>query len=126
MEKSSYYRYIGKQRFGTHNFSCKWGPTTFTFRKRKLPSGVPKEKNIKLISKDPTWKIEHDHFFKLIKNKTKTNFENDIWIYKLLKMEKYEITCYWVCGHVTFGVKYAVAVARKNLKLFATMKTYLQ
>ena len=68
---------------------CKWGPTTFTLRKRKLPSGVPIEKNIKLISKDPTWKLEHDHFFKLIKNKTKTNFENDIWIFKLLKkMEK--------------------------------------
>ena len=68
---------------------CKWGPTNFTLRKRKLPSGIPFEKNKTLISKDPTWKLEHDHFFKLIKKKVKTNFENDIWIFKILKnMEK--------------------------------------
>ena len=35
--------------------------------------------------KDPTWQIEHDYFFRLIKNKTKTNFDNDIWIFKTLK-----------------------------------------
>ena len=35
--------------------------------------------------KDPTWKLEHDHFFKLIKKKTKTSFKNDIWIFKVLK-----------------------------------------
>ena len=39
--------------------------------------------------KDPTWKLEHNYFFNLIKKKTKTNFENDIWIFKeLKKMEK--------------------------------------
>lgn len=64
---------------------CKWGPTNFTLRKRKLPSGTPSEKNKTLIMKDPTWKLEHNHFFKLIRNKTKTNFENDIWIFKTLK-----------------------------------------
>jgi scyllo-inositol 2-dehydrogenase (NADP+) len=68
---------------------CKWGPTNFTLRKRKLPSGIPIEKNKTLITKDPTWKLEHNHFFKLIKKKVKTNFENDIWIFKILKkMEK--------------------------------------
>ncbi len=64
---------------------CKWGPTSFCFRKRKLPSGNPAEKTKTLIMKDPTWQIEHDHFFRLIKNKTKTNFDNDIWIFKTLK-----------------------------------------
>ena len=68
---------------------CKWGPTNFILRKRKLPSGIPLEKNKSLITKDPTWKLEHNHFFKLIKKKVKTNFENDIWIFKILKkMEK--------------------------------------
>ena len=68
---------------------CKWGPTSFTTRKRILPSGFPIEKTKTLIMKDPTWRAEHDHFFKLLKKKTKTNFKNDIWIFKTLKkMEK--------------------------------------
>ena len=68
---------------------CKWGPTSFTVRRRIFPSGLPKEKIKTLIMKDPTWKLEHDHFFKLIKKKTKTSFKNDIWIFKVLKkMEK--------------------------------------
>lgn len=68
---------------------CKWGPTSFFLRKRRLPSGIPLEKIKTLIMKDPTWKLEHNYFFNLIKKKTKTNFENDIWIFKeLKKMEK--------------------------------------
>ncbi len=64
---------------------CKWGPTTLTVRRRVFPSGSPKEKIKTLIMKDPTWKLEHDYFFKLIKKKTKTSFKNDIWIFKILK-----------------------------------------
>jgi predicted dehydrogenase len=68
---------------------CKWGPTNFIIRKRKLPSGIPSENKETLIMKDPTWKLEHNHFFDLIRKKIKTNFKNDIWIFKeLKKMEK--------------------------------------
>ena len=64
---------------------CKWGPTTFYLRKRKFPSGAPSEKVKTLTIKDPTWKQEHNYFIKLIKNKAKTNFKNDIWIFKIIK-----------------------------------------
>ena len=68
---------------------CKWGPSTLTVRKRKFPSGIPNENNKVLKMKDPTWKLEHKHFFNLIKKRKKTNLSHDIWIYKELKrMEK--------------------------------------
>jgi len=70
---------------------CKWGPTSFNLRKRKLPSGVPIEKTKTLIMKDPTWKLEHNYFFNLVRKKTKTNFKNDIWIFKTLKKLEKEI-----------------------------------
>ena len=64
---------------------CKWGPTQIIIRKRKLPSGIPSEKKLTLSIKDPTWSLEHKYFFDLIKRGVKTNFNNDIWIYKSLK-----------------------------------------
>jgi predicted dehydrogenase len=68
---------------------CKWGPTSFAIRKRKLPAGIPSENKKTLIMKDPTWKLEHIHFFDLVRKKTKTDFKDDIWIFKeLKKMEK--------------------------------------
>ena len=58
---------------------CKWGPSTFTVRMRKLPSGRPEETVETLEQPDPTWKIEFDHFIQLCKTGG-TNLENDLWI----------------------------------------------
>jgi len=53
---------------------CKWGPSTFTYRERILPSGRPVEHQETLVSPDPTWKIEYDYFKALIK----TNAGSDL------------------------------------------------
>jgi predicted dehydrogenase len=60
---------------------CKWGPTTFMTRERKLPSGRPEESKSTLVKADPTWQFEYDHF----KNTClfpATNLSNDIYIHK--------------------------------------------
>lgn len=54
---------------------CKWGPTTFTHRKRILPSGRPNEESKILISEDPTWEVEYNHFKDLVKFKKVINFD---------------------------------------------------
>ncbi|MBY0430657.1 MAG: Gfo/Idh/MocA family oxidoreductase [Rhodospirillales bacterium] len=41
---------------------CKWGPSTFTLRRRVLPSGRPPEEALTLIQPDPTWELEYAHF----------------------------------------------------------------
>ena len=64
---------------------CKWGPSTLKILQRKLPSGQPKEKKIIIKKKDPTWILEHKHFFTLLKLRKKNNFSKDIWINKNLK-----------------------------------------
>jgi len=64
---------------------CKWGPSTFTFRERVLPSGRPPENKITLINDDPTWKSEYEHFSLLCSQKSAGNLENDILINKMLK-----------------------------------------
>ncbi len=67
------------------NCLCKWGPSTLTFRRRILPSGVPKEKNKTIISKDPTWQKELNFFINQIKHKKQISLENDKFIFKNLK-----------------------------------------
>lgn len=62
---------------------CKWGPSTFTFRDRKLPSGRPDEESITLVQPDPTWELEYEHF-KTICREGSGNIENDIWINRTL------------------------------------------
>jgi predicted dehydrogenase len=37
---------------------CKWGPSSFTLRRRVLPSGRPPEDTITLVQDDPTWELE--------------------------------------------------------------------
>lgn len=58
---------------------CKWGPSTFTYRKRVLPSGRPDETSSVLIQPDPTWQSEWQHFLSLCESGS-SNIDNDIWI----------------------------------------------
>ena len=62
---------------------CKWGPSTFTYRDRNLPSGRPDEESIILIESDPTWALEYAYFKDLCK-KGISNIKNDIWINRTL------------------------------------------
>ncbi len=41
---------------------CKWGPSSFTVRKRALPSGKPDEETATVECPDPTWAAEYQHF----------------------------------------------------------------
>ena len=62
---------------------CKWGPSTFTLRDRKLPSGRPDEESVTLVQSDPTWDLEYQHFKHLCESRS-SNIENDIWINTVL------------------------------------------
>lgn len=63
---------------------CKWGPTSFIYRKRVYPSGKPKEIKKVLVKSDPTWLSEINYFKKLKKNKKFTDFDKNLWIQKQL------------------------------------------
>lgn len=58
---------------------CKWGPSTFCERDRKLPSGRPDEMSVTLVQPDPTWADEYEHFKNLCKS-GQNNIQNDIWV----------------------------------------------
>ncbi len=58
---------------------CKWGPSTFTYRNRVLPSGRPDESASVLIQADPTWEAEWI-YFKTLCETAGNNIDNDIWI----------------------------------------------
>ena len=62
---------------------CKWGPSTFTFRQRILPSGRPPEESVTLVEPDPTWAVEYDHF-KALCAEGGGNLANDIVINRAL------------------------------------------
>ena len=62
---------------------CKWGPSTFTLRRRILPSGRPPEESVVLTGDDPTWAIEYDHFKRLCAEGG-GNLANDILINRVL------------------------------------------
>jgi predicted dehydrogenase len=62
---------------------CKWGPSTFTHRRRRLPSGRPDEEAVTLVQPDPTWALEYDHFKRLCQSGG-GNLENDLWISRVL------------------------------------------
>jgi predicted dehydrogenase len=63
---------------------CKWGPTTFTRRRRVLPSGRPPEEAVTLVSEDPTWAAEYAHFKALVEKKAPTDLANDRWLLRVL------------------------------------------
>ena len=56
---------------------CKWGPATFTHRRRILPSGRPTEVQETLTQTDPTWQTEYVHFKSLIAKQHKTDLSWD-------------------------------------------------
>ena len=58
---------------------CKWGPSTFTLRKRVLPTAGLGRRSETLACPDPTWKAENDHFLGLCRAPS-NNIDNDIWI----------------------------------------------
>jgi scyllo-inositol 2-dehydrogenase (NADP+) len=64
---------------------CKWGPATFTFRERILPSGRPLEENITLSEEDPTWELEYAHFRNLCEAGAETDLSKDAWLNGLLR-----------------------------------------
>jgi scyllo-inositol 2-dehydrogenase (NADP+) len=67
---------------------CKWGPSRFTVRDRKLPSGRPDEQSAILVQPDPTWAAEYDHFVALCKDPAAGgygNTANDIWLNRQLR-----------------------------------------
>ncbi len=59
---------------------CKWGPSEFILRKRKLPSGKPDEESTSLICDDPTWIAEHSYFIEQCEAWAVTNLDKEIWI----------------------------------------------
>ena len=71
---------------GTAHISslCKWGPSKFIYRKRILPSGIPKEEQRVLVKSDPTWEIEYNYFKKLINERKKTDLNWQLKINKIL------------------------------------------
>ena len=64
---------------------CKWGPTTFTLRKRVLPSGRPSEDVETLEQPDPTWALEYAHFKALCEKRAETDLSRDLWLQKTLR-----------------------------------------
>jgi scyllo-inositol 2-dehydrogenase (NADP+) len=59
---------------------CKWGPSTFTHRKRMFPSGRPPETQVTLVQSDPTWAREYENFKNLIASDMQTDLSTDTWL----------------------------------------------
>jgi hypothetical protein len=64
---------------------CKWGPSSFTLRRRLLPSGRPPEDTVTLTQDDPTWELEYAHFKKLCVGRHGTDLSNDIRLNRMLR-----------------------------------------
>jgi scyllo-inositol 2-dehydrogenase (NADP+) len=78
--RNHFYADVFAERGSAHISSlCKWGPSVFTVRERKLPSGRPDEEAVTLVQSDPTWAIEYGHFKQLC-DRVESNIDNDMWI----------------------------------------------
>ena len=64
---------------------CKWGPSSFTLRRRVLPSGRPPEDTITLVQDDPTWELEYAHFKSLCAGGHRTDLSRDIQLNRALR-----------------------------------------
>jgi predicted dehydrogenase len=62
---------------------CKWGPSTFTLRRRVFPSGKPHEDVQVIEAADPTWAAEYQYFKELC-TRGGSNIDNDVWISSVL------------------------------------------
>lgn len=83
--RNHHYTEVFAEKGSAHISSlCKWGPSTFTVRDRKLPSGRPDEDSVTLVQADPTWAIEYAHFKNLCE-RGESNIGNDIWINDTLR-----------------------------------------
>ena len=87
--RNHFYADVLAEKGSAHIHSlCKWGPSTFTLRRRKFPSGPPDEELVPLVQPDPTWALEYEHFRRLCteapQNAVGGNIENDIWINTVL------------------------------------------
>ncbi len=63
---------------------CKWGPSSFTVRRRVLPSGRPPEDTVTLVQPDPTWAAEYSHFKALCDRGGPGNTVTDVWLDRTL------------------------------------------
>lgn len=63
---------------------CKWGPSTFTHRRRVLPSGRPPEEAVTLVQDDPTWALEYAWFKAACAEGRTTNLADDLHINRWL------------------------------------------
>lgn len=78
--RNYFYADVLAERGSAHIQSlCKWGPSSFILRDRKLPSGRPDEQIVTLVQPDPTWQLEYDHFMGLCR-RGESNIDNDIWL----------------------------------------------
>ena len=64
---------------------CKWGPSTFTHRRRVYPSGRPQEEPVTLVEEDPTWALEYRHFKELCQQAAPADLANDLWLQRTLR-----------------------------------------
>lgn len=65
---------------------CKWGPSSFVYRKRILPSGRPVEEEHTLIQSDPTWELEYNYFKQLCsQDPSNSDLSVDHWIHAELE-----------------------------------------
>lgn len=64
---------------------CKWGPSSFTLRRRVLPSGRPLEETITLVQDDPTWAIEYGFFKALCADRRVADLADDLWLNRRLR-----------------------------------------
>lgn len=64
---------------------CKWNDSEINLRKRVFPSGLPIEKKSIEKKGDPTWKKEHEFFFKSIKLNKSSDLMYNYNLNKLLE-----------------------------------------
>ena len=89
--RNHHYTDIYAEKGSAHISSlCKWGPSTFIVRGRKLPSGRPDEEIETLEQADPTWSLEYAHFKRLCETGG-NNIANDIWINETLRELKQQL-----------------------------------
>ncbi len=64
---------------------CKWGPSTFTYRKRVLPAARPLESQTTFVESDPTWEREYKYFRNLVSAGHTTDLSNDLYLQSNLR-----------------------------------------